>query len=80
MLLLSNLLIVQLVSVPKLCYLCFLEFFCLLVLLFSPLIRACFLNSARGVELSSPIILLARLELKSFTLILVLLLGLKNLF
>jgi hypothetical protein len=37
-LLLSNLLIIQLIRVPKLCYLYFLKFFCLLVLLFSLLI------------------------------------------
>jgi hypothetical protein len=48
--------------------------------LFSPLIRASFLYSARRVELSPTIILLARLELESFALILVLLLSLKNLF
>jgi hypothetical protein len=65
---------------PKLYYLCFLKFFCLLVLLLSPLIRACVLNSAKRVELSSFIIILIRLELKSFALILVLLLGLKDLF
>jgi hypothetical protein len=65
--------------VPKLCYLCFSKFFCLLVLLLYPLISACFLYSARRVELSSTVILLARLELKSLALILILLLSLKHL-
>jgi hypothetical protein len=66
--------------VPELRYLCFSEFFCLLVLLLCPLISACFLYSARRVELSSTVILLARLELKSFALVLVLLLSLNDLF
>jgi hypothetical protein len=66
--------------VPKLRRLCFSKFFCLLVLLLSPLIRACFLYSARRVKLSPTVILLARLKLKSFALILMLLLSLKNLF
>ena len=78
--LLSDLLLVQLVSVPKLRHLCFSEFFCPLVLLLSPLVSACFLYSARREELSSTVIVLARLELKSFTLVLMLLLSLKNLF
>jgi hypothetical protein len=76
--LLSNLLIVQLVSVPELRHLCFAKFFCLLVLLLDPLIRACFLYSSRRVKLSSAVIVLARLELKSFALILMLLLSLKD--
>ena len=64
---------------PKLYYLCFSKFFYLLVLLLSPLIRACFLYSVRRVELSPIVILYARLKLKSFALVLVLLLSLKNL-
>jgi hypothetical protein len=66
--------------VPKLYYLCFSKFFCLLVLLLCPFISTCFLYSARRVELSSTIILFARLELKSFALILILFLSLKHLF
>jgi hypothetical protein len=77
--LLSDLLLIQLVSLPKLCHLCFSKFFRLLVLLLSPLVSACFLYSARRVELSPTVIVLARLELKSFALVLVLLLSLKNL-
>ncbi len=65
---------------PKLYYLCFSKFFYLLVLLFSSLIRTYFLYSTRRVELSSIIIVLIRLELKSKALILVLLLSLKHLF
>ena len=78
--LLGNLLIVQLISVPKLRYLCLSKFFCPLVLLLSPLVSACFLYSTRRVEFSSTIIVLIRLELKSFALIFILLLSLKNLF
>jgi hypothetical protein len=78
-LLLSDRLIVQLVSMPKLRHLCFSEFFCLLVLLLSPLIRACSLYSARRVELSPTVIVLARLKLESLILVLVLLLSLKDL-
>ena len=78
--LLSNLFIVQLISVPKIRHLYFSKLFCFLVLLLCPLISACFLYSARRVELSSTIILLARLELKSFALVLMLLLSLKHLF
>ena len=64
---------------PELYYLCFSNLFCPLVLLLSPLISAGFLYSARRVELGSTIIVFARLELKSFTLVLVLLLSFENL-
>jgi hypothetical protein len=65
---------------PKLSYLCFSKLFCLYFLLFCPLKLAGFLYLVRRVELSPTIIVLIRLELKSFTFILILLLILKNLF
>jgi hypothetical protein len=66
--------------VPELSYLCFSKLFCLCFLLFYPLKLAGFLYLVRRVELSPTVIVLARLELKSFALILMLLLILKNLF
>jgi hypothetical protein len=57
----------------------FSELLCLLGFLFCLLILTCFLYSLWGVELSSTMIVLARLKVKSLALLVVLLLSLKNL-